>query len=183
MITFFLNKKNFSKKILKKNYVKFSKILILFFIITYLFINNKEKKLNNFYEFYGTTMGTYWKVCLETEKKNVLNINKIIQKNIKLYEQQLSIWKKNSLLYNFNKYFGTKKIIINEDIKNIILLSLKINKKTNGALDITIAPLVNLWGFGPENKYTIPNKSNIEKLRNITGINKLVLIEKKKIIF
>lgn len=32
----------------------------------------------------------------------------------------------------------------------IVTTSLRIGAKTDGAMDITVGPLVNLWGFGPE---------------------------------
>ncbi len=33
---------------------------------------------------------------------------------------------------------------------DIVTTSLRIGAKTDGAMDITVGPLVNLWGFGPE---------------------------------
>lgn len=111
--------------------------------------------INDFYEITGQTMGTYWRVCLSNIKNNkIQDIKKNIQNSLDKYEDQISTWKKNSLLSQFNQYPGTEKKIINQNILDIVSMAIKIGKKTNGALDITIGQLINFWGFGPEKKNT-----------------------------
>ncbi len=39
---------------------------------------------------------------------------------------------------------------VSEAMADIVTTSLRIGAKTDGAMDITVGPLVNLWGFGPE---------------------------------
>ncbi len=39
---------------------------------------------------------------------------------------------------------------ISEAMAEIVTTSLRIGARTDGAMDITVGPLVNLWGFGPE---------------------------------
>ena len=53
-----------------------------------------------------------------------------------------------------------------------------ISEKTNGAFDITVAPLVNIWGFGFENKDSI-NKNKIDSILNFTGYNNISLVKNK----
>ncbi|MBW6087626.1 FAD:protein FMN transferase [Escherichia coli] len=44
---------------------------------------------------------------------------------------------------------------------DIVTTSLRIGAKTDGAMDITVGPLVNLWGFGPEQQpVQIPSQGN-----------------------
>lgn len=40
---------------------------------------------------------------------------------------------------------------VSEAMAEIVTTSLRIGAKTDGAMDITVGPLVNLWGFGPNN--------------------------------
>lgn len=40
---------------------------------------------------------------------------------------------------------------VSEAMADIVTTSLRIGAKTDGAMDITVGPLVNLWGFGPNN--------------------------------
>lgn len=39
---------------------------------------------------------------------------------------------------------------VSEAMADIVTTLLRIGAKTDGAMDITVGPLVNLWGFGPE---------------------------------
>ncbi len=52
--------------------------------------------------------------------------------------------------------------------------AIRINKLTQGALDVTVGPLVNLWGFGPEGRVTKePTDEQLAARRAWIGIEKL----------
>jgi thiamine biosynthesis lipoprotein len=56
----------------------------------------------------------------------------------------------------------------------VVLEALRINRVTDGALDVTVGPLVNLWGFGPEGRPDkVPSAAELEQRRAWTGIDKL----------
>jgi thiamine biosynthesis lipoprotein len=58
----------------------------------------------------------------------------------------------------------------------VVLEALRINRVTDGALDVTVGPLVNLWGFGPEGRPDkVPSATELEQRRNWTGIDKLAV--------
>ena len=75
-------------------------------------------------------------------------------------ETVLSAEKKESDIYKLNQ---TGSGTLSEDTKDIVSESLKINKATNGAFDISIYPLMVKWGFTTQ-KYNVPSKSEISKL-------------------
>jgi len=53
-----------------------------------------------------------------------------------------------------------------------------ISELTQGAFDITIGPLVNLWGFGPEKMaFSVPEEAKIKQRLNQTGYQNLLLKE------
>ncbi|MGN6934998.1 FAD:protein FMN transferase [Neisseria sp. P0017.S002] len=43
---------------------------------------------------------------------------------------------------------------ISQDFAYVTCEALRINKLKNGALDVTVGPLVNLWGLGPQKEIT-----------------------------
>lgn len=50
---------------------------------------------------------------------------------------------------------------VSEAMADIVTTSLRIGARTDGAMDITIGPLVNLWGFGPEQQpVQIPSRTD-----------------------
>ena len=56
----------------------------------------------------------------------------------------------------------------------VIGCSEKISQETNGAFDITIAPLANVWGFGFK-KGAFPDSVTVDSLLEITGYEKIKL--------
>ena len=53
---------------------------------------------------------------------------------------------------------------------------MEISKETNGAFDITVAPLANAWGFGFK-KGAFPDSAMVDSLLEITGYTKVNLSE------
>jgi thiamine biosynthesis lipoprotein len=53
-------------------------------------------------------------------------------------------------------------------------LALHISEETDGAFDITVAPLVNAWGFGFKNS-ALPSSYQVDSLRQIVGYQKVSL--------
>ena len=71
-------------------------------------------------------------------------------------------------------------IEVNDMFADVFLLAQKISDDTSGDFDITVAPLVNAWGFGFKNG-TQPTKYNIDSLKNIIGYKK-VRLEGRKVV-
>ncbi len=65
-------------------------------------------------------------------------------------------------------------ILISDNLAQQINTALKVSIMTNGAFDITVFPLVNLWGFYDGN-YTVPDSDSIEKAIKSIGYEKIKL--------
>ena len=55
-----------------------------------------------------------------------------------------------------------------------------INRQSEGAFDPTLAPVINLWGFGPvgETRSTIPTGKQILEAKKLTGMDKFKILPK-----
>lgn len=147
--------------------------LISFHTLKKQYINYKETKKITLK---GKTMGTYWQVKMPYTK-NRFYLKNLIQKNLDNDEEMLSSWKKKSIIYKFNQLKKNKALSINKNLLKIFLMSVKINKKTHGKLDITIGKLINMWGFGNKKKpYRYPSTKEIQKNISLTGIQHLKII-------
>lgn len=66
---------------------------------------------------------------------------------------------------------------VSEAMADIVTTSLRIGARTDGAMDITVGPLVNLWGFGPEQQpVQIPSQEQIDAMKAKTGLQHLSVI-------
>ncbi|WP_067705606.1 FAD:protein FMN transferase ApbE [Erwinia sp. ErVv1] len=128
----------------------------------------------------GRTMGTFWRVSLAgvaPERKDALQ--KAVQQQLDEDDRELSTWKPDSALSKFNQYRGSDPQPISDNMADIVTLALRIGKKTDGAMDITVGPLVNLWGFGPDKQpVKTPTQAQIDAARALTGLQHLQVIQK-----
>lgn len=77
----------------------------------------------------------------------------------------------------FNHAATTEPWPVSEAMADIVTLSLRIGAKTHGAMDITVGPLVNLWGFGPDKQpVTTPDAEAIAAAKARTGLQHLQVI-------
>ncbi len=131
------------------------------------------------YEFTGGTMGTTYSVKVETvplstEKQN--EIASIIQAALDDVDGRMSTYDTASELSHFNAHHSTTPFPVSESVYEVFALAKRISGITGGAFDITVGPLVNLWGFGPiATTGSMPDASVVARLRAFVGWDKIVL--------
>lgn len=127
----------------------------------------------------GRTMGTFWRISLAgvpPERKNALQNR--VQQQLDDDDQELSTWKSDSVLSQFNQSRDLKPFPVSDNMADIITWSLRVGQKTSGAMDITVGPLVNLWGFGPEKQpVKLPSQAQIDAAKALTGLQHLRVIQ------
>ncbi|WP_448569691.1 FAD:protein FMN transferase [Thalassotalea ganghwensis] len=90
--------------------------------------------------------------------------------------QHMSNWIPDSELSKFNASTSTDPIEISEDLARVMAESIRLGKLSNGKLDVTIGPLINLWGFGPESRpETQPSEQELMTAQARIGIDYLQL--------
>ena len=149
------------------------------FVLGFLFLFiSCEKSLNN-YIFSGSTMGTTYTIKLNSyhtgHQKS--HIEKGIDSILINLNQQMSTWIDDSEISLFNQSRTVEPHRISDEFFYVLQQGKLINKKTAGAFDYTIFPLAELWGFGPGLKedIEIPAKSDLKKVLQYVGINKVEL--------
>ena len=82
----------------------------------------------------------------------------------------MSLFKPDSELSQFNAYRRLDWFHVSRELAEVVNTAKEVNRITGGAFDITIAPLVNLWGFGPEKRpYVVPHDAEIKKALGSIG--------------
>jgi len=126
----------------------------------------------------GRTMGTTYsiKVIIEHDSVNTQLLQKDIDKALANINQEMSTYITDSELSRFNQSTSLEPVTISKGLTRVIKESLRLGKLSQGKLDVTVGPLVNLWGFGPN---YLPEKEPTEALLNkaktAVGIHHLVL--------
>ena len=138
--------------------------VLLLFIIATVFIVRKQTP---YQENEGKIFGTIYHATYQYPE----NLHKEIEAELKKVDNSLSPFNQASIISRINR---------NEDVTpdslftEVIGCSEKISQETNGAFDITIAPLANVWGFGFK-KGAFPDSVTVDSLLEITGYEKIKL--------
>lgn len=128
----------------------------------------------------GKTMGTFWRVSVVgIDNARADQLRQKVQQQLDADDQLLSTWKNDSALMRFNHSSSLTPWPVNEAMADIVTESLRIGYKTQGAMDITVGPLVNLWGFGPDKQpVKTPTQAQIDAAKARTGLAFLSVINR-----
>ena len=116
----------------------------------------------------GFIFGTIYHVTYQSDT----NYQKEIVAELQKVDNSLSPFNKTSIISRINR---NENVTVDEMFKEVFTLAESISKETDGAFDITVAPMVNAWGFGFK-QGKMPSKEVIDSLRNIVGYNKVALV-------
>ncbi|HGN1706859.1 TPA: FAD:protein FMN transferase [Providencia rettgeri] len=127
----------------------------------------------------GQTMGTYYSVKYVADTSDVKPeaIQAEIDKRLEEVNDQMSTYRPDSELSRFNQSREVNTPFpVSAATAKVVKKAIEINEMTNGSLDVTVGPLVNLWGFGPEGRVTkAPSDEELAKRRAWVGIEKLAV--------
>jgi FAD:protein FMN transferase len=162
------------KRTLKLDNLRSSLILLLFY---FLACDSAEKDVQH--EWSGLTMGTSYQVKvsgihIDKDKKQIIAAQ--IDSALKSVNAQMSTYDPESEISLFNKNLQTGPIKISQPFYQVLETSIDISIQSEGAFDITVGPLVNLWGFGPGKvDKKMPDNADIKNALSTTGFQNLVL--------
>ena len=135
----------------------------------------------------GLTMGTVaYSVKLivkpqEDKEKGKAAFNRAevhaeVEAVLKQLNQDMSNWIPDSELSRFNKSTSLEPMEISTGLSRVMAESIRLGKLSGGKLDVTVGPLVNLWGFGPEHRpMTVPTEEELANAKARTGLQHLSL--------
>lgn len=130
----------------------------------------------------GRTMGTTYhiKYIDDALKLSPEQVQTQVDDVLKEVNRQMSTFIPTSEISRFNKLHQINTPFpISKEFATVVATAMSLNKVTQGALDITVGPLVNIWSFGPTKRTdTAPSAEKIAQTMQTVGIGKLKLTEK-----
>jgi len=127
----------------------------------------------------GTTMGTYYivKIVNDDSLKASVTYDRIessINQRLININQLMSTYIDDSELSQFNRHQGTDWFPVSPALTTVFSKALEISKISGGAFNITVGPLINLWGFGPDGTITsIPGDEVVAETRQLVDYEKI----------
>ena len=145
-------------------------VFLLFLIVGSIYIIRQQNTMP-YQHNTGQIFGTTYHITYQSDK----DLHREILQRLQLVDQTFSTFNDESIISKINRNEPVK---LNQMFIEVFDLAKTVSKDTHGAFDITVAPLVNVWGFGFKSG-TPPTKAVIDSLRHLTGYEKVKLIGSK----
>ena len=147
--------------------------LVALLIICWGLVLIKLKKPAQLYHDNRLLMGTFWEVSSSNKEAST-----IVFREASRIEQLLSKYIPTSEISQLNR---TGKLRVSVDTFYIIKKSMEFWRLSDGAFDITVEPLVALWGFNSQ-EHTVPADEKIKSALALIGSDKIILHEKDNVV-
>jgi len=124
-------------------------------------------------------MGSTWLVRLRRVPtgSSPEQVQTAVQEVLDRVEGQMSTYKSESNLSRFNQSRSTNWVAVPDDMATVVDMARHVSEQSGGAFDVTVGPLVNLWGFGPEHPAgpfgSIPPPAMLAEARRHVGYHLL----------
>ncbi len=115
----------------------------------------------------GATMGTYYRVQYKSSGACVSS-QASVDAQLLAFNASLSTYVEDSEITLFNNYLGRDFYPVSGRFGNVLEAATKVWEQSGGAFDVTVGPLVNLWGFGPTDSNDFP--SNAAQAEAFAGV-------------
>lgn len=120
----------------------------------------------------GNTMGTTFSVAISDPISKIErdDLKEQILETLDALEAVASTYRENSEISSLNSRSHGEWLPVSSELCSMLSLALQASKDTGGAFDITIGPLVELWGFGKTSSTEIPpSAADIDAAKNAIG--------------
>ena len=127
-----------------------------------------------YYHHQGNIFGTYYQIRYEGSE----DLHEAIKERLQDFDGSLSMFNPNSVISQINR---NESVVADSLFERMYVEAYAISELSGGAFDITVAPLVNAWGFGKngalgtESKKFLSEKSKIDSIKAFVGYEKVRL--------
>lgn len=139
---------------------------LLFLIVASVIIIKNHKEME-YIKNSGYVFGTVYNITYQYDR----DLTPEITARLKEVDEALSTFNPQSVISLIN---SNQNMMTNSMFDHVFTLAMQVSDDTHGAFDITVAPLVNQWGFGFKHG-TMPTPEVIDSLRQLVGYRQVKL--------
>ena len=154
----------------KRTWIALGLAIIAAILLLLLPDTPKEQYFHN----QGNIFGTYYNIRYEYSE----DVHASIKERLQEFDNSLSMFNPYSVISHINR---NEDILVDPLFETMYHEAQTISQLSNGAFDITVAPLVNSWGFGTKSQASRTTKKdiNIDSIKAFVGYQKIRLYEQR----
>lgn len=110
-------------------------------------------------QFTGETMGTTYRVKIAGTALSTARLEQVagdVRAALDGVNRGMSLYRPDSELMRLNRHPAATPLPLSKDLFEVLRVGQQVAEVSAGAFDVSIAPLVHAWGFGPEKRQVIP---------------------------
>ncbi|MCB0279051.1 MAG: FAD:protein FMN transferase [Calditrichaeota bacterium] len=155
--------------------LKLYKHVLIAFSLICLFNSCESKKA---YQISGKTMGTTYHITvISSHQLDTDSFKNKVDSILQQVNMEMSTWIPESDISRFNRLQSTEPVKIPDDFYLVVQTANDVSEMTNGAFDITVSPLIELWGFGRGRQpKTEISKKRLDSISQFIGYKKIELL-------
>ncbi|WP_425085319.1 FAD:protein FMN transferase [Ruegeria profundi] len=126
----------------------------------------------------GETMGTTFNVTAIGEDLDETALAASVEETLAAVNAKMSNWDPNSEVSTFSASTSTDPVAVSDEFALVLAAANDVHNKTDGAFDVTLGPLIELWGFGPRKpEDPVPSDADIEAALAGVGQKRLLTLD------
>jgi thiamine biosynthesis lipoprotein len=128
--------------------------------------------------FEGPTMGTVYQVKVarrDLPESRRAELEAAIRRELESVDAVMSTYREDSELSRFNHHAETTPFPLSDATWEVLATALEVSRLSGGALDVTVGPLVDAWGFGPGPEPAAPSAAELAAILERVGYDKIEL--------
>jgi len=129
---------------------------------------------SGYLSFGGMTMGSTYTVRLQGSHGDAAELRRAVQSALDAVDARMSLYRVDSQLSRFNRA-AAGQVELPEDLALVLVAAKDVSRWSDGAFDVTVAPLVKAWGFGPGGTRSMPAAEELAAYRRDVGWRGLVV--------
>ncbi len=147
---------------------------IIFSLVAIFLLASCKSELKNSIQISGAAQGTTYHITYLAGQHS--NYREAIDSIFKKIDLSLSTYKPGSVISKMNR--NDTAVLADDYFSDVFTKSMEVSEKTKGLFDVTVAPVINAYGFGFTKKEKV-TQSLIDSLLRFVGYKKVRLTDRK----
>jgi len=143
----------------------------LFLAILFSISSCNPASKGEYYSVQGFTQGTTYSITYQ--HPTLSDLHDEIDSILRVFDSSLSSYDSSSIISSVNR--NVPDVLTDSMFRTVFRESSRVYQVTGGAFDITLAPLINAWGFGPGQQQDV-DSALVDSLLQYVGMDKIILV-------